>query len=213
LVTIYPVGTNMVLEAWNTDTWQRKGSLNFAGPVDYNSVNGVNRRVFTTALPNSLVILTEGAVQFFNVTKLNDAPKLFSSGGYINELVVSPDGRIAAGASDTGFVRLWEMATLQPVETIRSFLLGEVSVAFSPDGRRLAAGANGQEAVKLFDTETRQEVLTLSGEASLFFGLKFSPDGRYILAINPGGVARLWSAPTFAEIDAAEAAEKQGHQQ
>jgi hypothetical protein len=95
------------------------------------------------------------------------------------------------------------MAAMQQVDTLRSFLIGEVSVAFSPDGRLLAAGSNGQEAVKLWDTETRQEVLTLGGEGSFFFGLKFSPDGRYLLAVSYVGLAHLWSAPTWAErIDA-----------
>ena len=87
-------------------------------------------------------------------------------------------------ASDTsGMVWLWDVATLQPVATLKGFLLGAHSVAFSPDGRRLAAGSNGQEAVKLWDVETRQEVLTLSGEGSLFSGLSFSSDGRYLMKL------------------------------
>ena len=112
------------------------------------------------------------------------------------------------GLTKTDTVRLWDLATLQPLETLKGFLLGATAVAFSPDGRRLAAGSSGQEAVKLWDTETRQEVLTLSGEGSSFGGLKFSPDGRYLLAINGAGLAHLWSAPTLAEIEAAEAGEK-----
>lgn len=62
----------------------------------------------------------------------------------------------------------------------------------------------------MWDTETRQEVLTLRGEGSLFSAIRFSPDGRYLLAHNHAGLAHLWSAPTLAEIEAAEAAEKQG---
>ena len=109
-------------------------------------------------------------------------------------------------ASDTsGMVWLWDVATLQPVATLKGFLLGAHSVAFSPDGRRLAAGSNGQEAVKLWDVETRQEVLTLSGEGSLFSGLSFSSDGRYLMAINEAGLAHIWTAPTWEEIAAEEA--------
>jgi WD40 repeat protein len=100
------------------------------------------------------------------------------------------------------------MATLRQVATLRGFLLAATSVAFSPDSRRLAFGSSGLEAVKLWDAETRQEVLTLSGEGSGFQGLQFSPDGRFLLAINGAGLARLWSAPTWAEIEAAEADEK-----
>jgi WD40 repeat protein len=114
---------------------------------------------------------------------------------------------MAAAAYNEGLVQLWDMATLQPLETLKGFLLGAHSVAFSPDGTRLAAGSNGQEAVKLWDTETRQEVLTLSGQGSLFELLKFSPDGRYLMAINFHGIIDLWSAPSWAEIKSAEETE------
>jgi WD40 repeat protein len=101
------------------------------------------------------------------------------------------------------------MATLQPVETVKDFLLGAHTLAFSSDGRRFAAGSSGREALKLWDTETQQEVLTLSGEGSLFNAIRFSPDGRHLLAHNESGLAHLWSAPTMAEIEAAEAADRQ----
>jgi WD40 repeat protein len=95
------------------------------------------------------------------------------------------------------------LATLKPLKQLTGYVLGVTSVAFSPDGRRLAAGSGGQEAVKLWDTETWQEVLTLSGRGMFSSFLEFSPDGRYLLG-NGGGYTHLWSAPTLAEIEAAE---------
>ena len=112
---------------------------------------------------------------------------------------------MAAAAASSGMVRLWDVATLRPMDTLKGFLLGAHSVAFSPDGRRLAAGSNRREAVKLWDVEPQQEVLTLSGEGSRFGGLRFSPDGRYLLAINDAGLAHVWMAPTWEEIAAEEA--------
>jgi WD40 repeat protein len=195
--------TNYLFELWETDTWQRTGSIT----IERESLS--NWRALTTSLPNSFVIGTDRTLRFFDVTKPDQAPKQIASQGAFSDLAVSPDGRIAAGAdADGGKVRLWDMATLQPVDTLKGFLLGAHSVAFSRDGKRLAAGSNGQEAVKLWDAETRQELLTLSGEGSLFRGVKFSPDGRFLLAINLAGLAHLWSAPTWEEIAAAEAKEK-----
>jgi WD40 repeat protein len=151
------------------------------------------------------VVITEISFQLFDVTKLNENPKPVESRGDLDSLAVCPDGRIAAGAYDDGTVRLWDLATLQPKDAFKGFLLGAHSVAFSPDGQRLAAGSNGQEAIKLWETETWHELLTLSGEGSVFEGLKFSPDGRYLLAINSGGLTQLWYAPSLDEIAAAEA--------
>jgi WD40 repeat protein len=149
--------------------------------------------------------MADGAFRLFDVTKLNKAPKVFQSGFELNDWAASPDGRMAAASDTSGAVWLWDVATLQPVATLKGFLLGAHSVAFSPDGRRLAAGSNGREAVKLWDVETRQELLTLSGEGSLFIGLSFSPDGRYLMAINEAGLAHIWTAPTWEEIAAEEA--------
>jgi WD40 repeat protein len=56
---------------------------------------------------------------------------------------------MAAASDSSGMVWLWNVATLQSVATLKGFMLGAHSVAFSPDSGRLAAGSNGREAVKL----------------------------------------------------------------
>jgi WD40 repeat protein len=197
LVTLYGPDSNVFLETWAADTWQRKSSVT----LHFNNIGPV----FTTSLPNSLVIQADGAFHFFDVTKPNDAPRLIKSPGDLSGgVATSPDGRMAAVTEAS--VELWDMATLQPVDVLTGFLLNAFGLAFSPDGRRLAVGSGGPEAVKLWDTETRQEVLTLSGE-EMFFGCKFSPDGRYLMGVNTTGLVHLWFAPTLAEIDAAEKAE------
>jgi WD40 repeat protein/serine/threonine protein kinase len=199
LVTTYGPPTNTVLETWNTDTWQRNGSLRLP-------FKGM-KWAFAASRPNSFVISTDRALWLFDVSKLDQAPRQIECRGEALGLAMSPDGRMLAGAFEDGSVRLWDMETLKLLESFKGFLLSATSVAFSPDGRRLAASSNGQEAVKLWDAETRQEVLTLSGEGSQFFSLKFSSDGRCLLAINRAGLAHLWSAPTWEEIEAAEADE------
>jgi WD40 repeat protein len=43
--------------------------------------------------------------------------------------------------------------------TLRGFLQGTHSVAFSPDYQRLAIGGNGSETIKLWDIDSLQELL------------------------------------------------------
>jgi serine/threonine protein kinase/WD40 repeat protein len=191
-------GTNLVVETWDTDTWQRRSS--FVTTLDGASdIDG-------TSQPNIFLIWNRRGFRFFDVTRTNEPPRRIAAKGFF-DWTVSPDGRMAAAAYADGYVQLWDMATLQPTVRLKGFLLGTHSVAFSPDGKRLAAGSNGQEAVKLWDTETWQELLTVSGVGSVFGLIEFSPDGRYLLAINADGLIHLWSAPTWEEIKAAEEAD------
>jgi WD40 repeat protein len=203
LVTVSGPATNAVLESWDTDSWQRKGSvaLHFKTLLDYS----INLEPKSFSLLNTYAVMADGAFYLFDVSRLNEAPKVLETNLELNDWAGSPDGRMAAAADSSGVVRVWDVATLQPLPTLKGFKLGSHSVAFSPDNHRLAAGSNGREAVKLWDCETWQEVLTLSGEGSRFGSLTFSPDGRYLMAINDAGLAHLWTAPTWEQIAAEEA--------
>ena len=86
----------------------------------------------------------------------------------ISGAAFSPDGKLFAVASCMGYARVWETATWREVATLRGYLLGVNSVAFSGDGKRLVTGGAGKEALKLWDTESWQEVLTLEGQGSVF---------------------------------------------
>jgi serine/threonine protein kinase/WD40 repeat protein len=202
LVTVSGPATNAILECWDTSSWQRKGSvpLHHKTLLDYS----VNLEPKSFSLSHFYAVMADGLFRLFDVTRLNEAPRVLHVGFELNNWAASPDGRLAAASETSGLVYLWDMGTLQPVATIKDFRLGAHSVAFSPDSRRLAAGSNGQEAVKLWDVETRQEVLMLSGEGSRFGCLSFSPDGRYLMAINEAGLTHIWTAPTWEEIAAEE---------
>ncbi|MGO8698726.1 MAG: protein kinase domain-containing protein [Limisphaerales bacterium] len=189
---------NTILDVWNVDTWRKQGSLGLPNGVVWG---------FTTSQPDSFVISTSQGLRLFDVTKLNQPPRRIESPGNALGLAISPDGRVLAGAYEDGAVQIWDMGTLQLLESLKGFLLAATSAAFSHDGRRLAASSNGQEAVKLWDAETWQEVLTLSGEGSQFFSLKFSPDDRCLMAVNPSGLGYVWTAPTWDQIKAVEADE------
>jgi WD40 repeat protein len=181
-----------VREARPTGTFSFKSASGFAAPT----------------LPNSILVADTDGLRLWDVEKPGEPPRFIPARGEFEDFETAPDHKLGAGAFSEGYVRLWDMATLQPVATLKDFLLGAHSVAFAPDGQRLVAGSNGIEALKLWDIRTRQEVLTLSGEGQLFERTAFSPDGRHLFGINAAGTLYLWSAPSWEEIAAVEAKEK-----
>jgi WD40 repeat protein len=121
----------------------------------------------------------------------------------------SSDGSLFVIASDMGFARVWNTSTWREVATVRGVLMGMNSARFSPDGKRLVVASSGAEAAKLFDTESWQEVFTLAGSGTGSMGAKFSPDGNSVLWGNTTGDLYIWHAPSWDEIKAAEARERE----
>ena len=119
-------------------------------------------------------------------------------------LAVSPDGGLVASSNNAGQVRLFDPAKGELIETIHGHLNAVGGIAFSPDGRRLISAFGGREAVKLWDVGTRQELLTLAGTGSYLFATRWSADGDVILV---GAPWQVWRAPSWEEINAAEAKE------
>jgi len=120
------------------------------------------------------------------------------------DVALSPDGKLFAAASDYGYARIWETATLREVATFKGFLMSADCVAFTPDGTRLAVGSIGNEAMKFWSVETKQELLTLEAQGAKFHDPTFSQDGNSLGAVSWTGHLHLWRAPSWAEIEAAE---------
>jgi len=124
----------------------------------------------------------------------------------------TPDGRIMATGGEEGLAKLWDVATHREIVRLKGHLKSVHAVAISPDGGRLATGGGGTEAVKLWDMQTHQELITLAGEGSLTIFLRFSPDGNKLIALNLDSDQKLrlqiWRAPSWAQIEAVEKAQK-----
>jgi WD40 repeat protein len=119
----------------------------------------------------------------------------------------SPDGRLLASEVD-GVVRVWEVASRREVAVLRSHANTIASVAFSPDGRRVVTGSfvGGSlgEVARVWDFVAQRDLIRLRGRGTFAGWTAFSPDGNTVLAVSWAGVAELWRAPSWAEIDAAD---------
>jgi WD40 repeat protein len=143
----------------------------------------------------------EGKVALWHTRHPGPPTMLVGHKASVQRVAFSPDGEWIASASWDGTIGLW-----QPNGRNIRFLRGHNGlvwdVAFSPDGRTLASGAN-DGTIKLWNLASMQEAATLHGHDGPVSRLAFSPSGSLLVSAAEGAV-RLWKAPTFEELFAAE---------
>ncbi|MFF4606482.1 toll/interleukin-1 receptor domain-containing protein [Streptomyces sp. NPDC001339] len=104
--------------------------------------------------------------------------------GYLDSVVLSPDGRTLAAADRQSRVRLWDTATGRPRPGAKDGTL----VTFSPDGRTLATVAGSSTSVQLWDARTGARLGPAFdvGEPSTTAvqNLRITPDGTHLLVIT-----------------------------
>jgi WD40 repeat protein len=96
------------------------------------------------------------------------------------------NGTLLASGSQDHTVKLWDVRTGQPLNTLQGHTNWIWSVGFSPDGTTLASGSFDQ-TVKLWDVYTGQLLNTLQGHTSWVLSVSFSPDGASL----PSGIGTL----------------------
>ena len=122
-----------------------------------------------------------------------EADRFVGHQGAVMAVAFSPDGtRLVSGSADNS-LRIWDVATGQP---IGAPLLGHTArvraVAFSPDGRRIVSGAADQ-TLRLWDSSSGQPIgRPLEGHRGAVRSVAFSPDGRLILSGSFDHTLSLW---------------------
>jgi WD40 repeat protein len=121
----------------------------------------------------------------------------------------SAEGSALAISSALGYARVWDTATWRERATLRGFLNAVDQAVFAPDNKRLlTSGSHSDDAVKLWSGDAHQELLTLEGVGHEFSLAAFSADNNIIGVLNLEGTLSLWRAPSWSEINAADAKEK-----
>jgi WD40 repeat protein len=146
-----------------------------------------------------------GAIKLFRFPSLEIEATLGSEKDLGALVLFSPDGRWLVSTGTDGSARLWDVAARRQLASLHGHLNWVWGPAFSRDGRRLATGgSSARDAVRLWDLRAHRELLSFQAEGKYFIDLAFSPDGNTLAATSLGGIAHLWRAPSWAEIEAAE---------
>jgi WD40 repeat protein len=129
--------------------------------------------------------------------------------GRATAVAFHPNGtRLASAGGEAGQraeVRIWDLATGQPLLTLRGHANAVTAVAYSPDGKYLAT-ASHDTAVKLWDAATGKEVGTLTGHTAFVAGVAFRADGKRLASAGGDGTVRVWDLEQLAGAAAPPAA-------
>ena len=116
-------------------------------------------------------------------------------------MALLPDGNTLVSAAED--IRFWDVKTRRENPGSASLEESEYhSLALSPDGRRVACGT-GDGRITIRDVASRHEVAKLDGHKEWVTQLAFTPDGNNLVSVSRDQL-RVWRAPSWAEIEAAE---------
>jgi WD40 repeat protein len=109
-------------------------------------------------------------------------------------LCFSPDGKTLASGHMGFRVALWDVATGELRQLLRTHEDFLDSLAISADGATLAVGGEYGAAVGLWDLRQGVERRILEGHTDNIRSLAFSPDGRHLASAAADGSVKLWDA-------------------
>ena len=107
----------------------------------------------------------------------------------INDVAISPDGRLGYGASASGTVFVWDLDTGETLRNLDGHNGLAISVAVSPDGRTVMAGAF-DGAVIQWNIATGQ-IINRFAQSGPLWGLDFRDNSSAVTG-TAEGYARLW---------------------
>jgi WD40 repeat protein/tRNA A-37 threonylcarbamoyl transferase component Bud32 len=207
--TILIAHKNSGLASWTIRRWD---ALSRREVVSYTVPGDIRSPAFTGDERLMALGQNGGTVSVRNVATGEEVYSLKAyTSGSLQGMAIFPDGqRLATASTGAPVVKVWDLATGRELVALRGHNLVLFRIVVSPDGQRLATSTIGQEPIKLWDTTSWEETASLEVPGAVVTAGGFIPDGNTLAGyeFGHGGVLHLWRAPSWAEINAAEAKEQ-----
>ena len=210
--TILIAHTNSGAASWTFSRWDalsRREVASYTVPGDIRDIEFTGDERLMALSQNG------GAVSVRNVATgeaVYTLQTVTPIGQSLQGLAIFPDGkRLATASTEAPVVKVWDLATGRKLVDLRGHNLVLGRIVVSPDGQRLATSAIGQEPIKIWDTASWEETASLEVPGAVVGAGAFLPDGNTLASYDWGreGVLNLWHAPSWAEINATVANEKE----
>ena len=115
----------------------------------------------------------------------------------VPSLVYSPDGTTLISGSWDNTIRIWDVDTGQPLQTIIENTTelepsqGVRAISLSPDGQTVASTTD-EKVIRLWDVHTGKLTGSLVGHSHEIAAVAFSPSGTVLASGGDDATLRLW---------------------
>jgi WD40 repeat protein len=113
----------------------------------------------------------------------------------ISSVAFHPHDQLLASSSDDKTIKLWNLHTLKPVNTLIGHTDEVTSIAISPDGTLLASGSL-DHTINLWNLNSGELLCTLTGHHRGIHSVAISTDGNTLVSGSLDDTINLWSLKT-----------------
>ncbi len=155
-------------------------------------------RPFSLSPDGSHMAAMSAGLKIWNTTT-GKLEKAIDLNEIVTDVAYSPDGRLLAGATFTGWIGLWNAATGVQGKTMSGHRGQIQRIAFSPDGRRLVSGGRDR-VVRIWDIPAGTLHRELRGHESELWDVAFAPDGHHLGSVGfHDGEVKFWESERASE--------------